>query len=134
MVDNADAVHVLRWADEVRKGKISVYTTADSADDVQLAVNIEWDGIGTFSVETLIKGEIENIVKGFTSGFTEELILQFEEQHTIALEPIVQTVHSRTITFELSVPNFLCPIEIARQIGARKAKAATPFRNKRSWM
>jgi pyruvate,orthophosphate dikinase len=128
LIANGDAIQILRWADEVRQGKIAVYTTATTADDVKFAVDIESDGIGTFPIATLIGDETDAVLKGLATGFTEELISTFEEQLTVALEPILQNTKAKTITFELYVPNFRkyfpCPLQIAREIGVLKAKAA----------
>jgi pyruvate,orthophosphate dikinase len=127
-VQNPDALEVLRWADEFRKDKIFVYTTARTAEDVKFAIDIESDGIGTFKMGSLFEGDHASLLKSLADGFNEELLCNFEEHLTVSLEPILQNVCSKILTFELFVPDFpqyfRCPLEVAREIGALKAKAA----------
>jgi hypothetical protein len=95
-----------------------VYTTAVNADDVQFAVDIESDRIGIVTIETLIKRELENTIRGPFSDFTEELIVTFEEQLTVVSDLILEKAKLWTIKFELFVPNCPGPIQITWAIAA----------------
>jgi pyruvate,orthophosphate dikinase len=127
-VSNADAVQVLKWADEFRKDKIFVYTTATTAEEIKFAVDIESDGVGPFSLQPLFEGEKTAILKTLAQGITEEAISTLEEQLTVDLEPILQNAGRKTITIELFVPDtpsyFPSPLSVAREIGILKAKKA----------
>jgi pyruvate,orthophosphate dikinase len=105
-----------------------VYTTAETADEVKFAVDIESDGIGRFSLRPLFEGEKAAVLKGLVDNVTEELISALEEQLMVDLEAIFQKAGSKTVTIELFVPEipdyFPCPLAVAREIGALKAKKA----------
>ncbi len=48
---------ILRWADDVRRGRLAVFANADSADDVAVALRFGADGVGLCRTEHLFLGE-----------------------------------------------------------------------------
>jgi pyruvate,orthophosphate dikinase len=120
------AQQVLRWADEVRQGKIAVYTTAQTPEEVKLSVEIESDGVGQLSLQKLFTEEHNKMFAEMRSGITEDLISQFEEFLTVLLGAVFEVASCKTITIELCDPDFASylpsTLDLAREIGVLKGK------------
>jgi pyruvate,orthophosphate dikinase len=121
LITNPHAQQVLRWADDVRRGRIAVYTTAKTAADVQFAVDVESDGVGNLKLQDLFGAEHDKMFADMTGGFSDELISQFEEALTDRLGTILQAAAAKAITLELCDPDFAAylpsALDLARAIG-----------------
>jgi pyruvate,orthophosphate dikinase len=126
LITNPHAQQVLRWADDVRRGRIAVYTTAKTASEVQFAVDVESDGIGNLKLQDLFDSEHDKMFADMTGGFTDELISQFEECLTDRLGTILQSAGTKTMTLELCDPDLTSylpsALDLAREIGVLKGK------------
>ena len=61
-IENNDAIQVMNWIDELRRGKLAVFTEIKSIDDIKVSNAASADGIGMFKIEKFIQNDAEAIV------------------------------------------------------------------------
>ncbi|OHS98436.1 pyruvate phosphate dikinase [Tritrichomonas foetus] len=120
------AKEVLTWADEVRQDKINVFTIADTSSEVQKAVEIGSDGVGTLSLEPFFEGDDRRFVTDVIDPTNEEGVNSFETHLTSKLKEIFSSIGSKAITIRLFDPELTSyldkPMELAKEIGVLRAQ------------
>ena len=128
-LDDVNAKEVLHWADEIRNNKIFVYTNAHTASDVKLAVDVESDGVGLFTIEKFFDDE-KQILIDLAKGYTEDALSAFEKVLTEKLSEVLSNGGSKAVTlrlFEAAFEKYLpCPSTLAKEIGEMTVKEAAP--------
>jgi hypothetical protein len=126
LITNTHAQEVLQWADYVRRGRIVVYTTANTASEVQFVVDVGSDGVGNLRLQDLFGAEDERMFADMTGGFTDKLISQSEEPLTDLLGAILQCAGTKTKTLELCDPDFAADLpsalDLARDAGVLRRR------------
>ena len=128
-LDDVNAKEVLHWADEVRQDKIYVYTNAYNSSDVKLAVDVESDGVGLFTIEKFFDDD-KQILVDLAKGYTEERLEAFEKLLKDKLTDVFSNGGSKAVTirlFEAAFEKYLpCPAELAKEIGELTVKEGQP--------
>lgn len=121
------ANEVLRWADEVRKGKIRVFTIASNSEDASKASSVGSDGVGTLSIESFFEGDNRRFISDLADATNEEAVNAFENHLCDQLKTVFQGAGSKSIvTIRLFDPNPISylesPLELAKEIGVLLAQ------------
>ena len=126
-LDDINAKEVLHWADEIRENKIFIYTKAFDASDVKLAVDVESDGVGLFTVEKFFD-ENKELLINLAKGYTEESLSEFENCLTEKLGDVFANGGTKAVTVRLFEPAFEkylpSAAELAKEIGDMTVREA----------
>ena len=128
-LDDVNAKEVLHWADEIRQDKIYIYTNAHDSSDVKLAVDVESDGVGLFTVEKFFD-ESKDLLIELAKGYSETSLSEFENRLTEKLGDVFSNGGTKAVTVRLFEPAFQKHLpsaaEIAKEIGEMTVKEAAP--------
>lgn len=121
------ANEVLKWADEVRKDKIRVFTIAANATDASKAVQVGSDGVGTLSIESFFDGDNKRLITDLIDSSNEDAVGAFENHLHDQLKEIFTNAGSKAIVtirlFDQELTTYCeSPLELAKEIGVLLAQ------------
>jgi hypothetical protein len=126
LITNPHAQEVFRWADDVRRGRIAVSTTAKTASEVLFAVDVGSDGAEILRLQDLFGEKEEKMFADMTGGFTDEVISQFKESLTDRLRAILQCAGTEKMMLQLCEPDRTAylpsGLDLAREVAVLRGR------------
>jgi pyruvate,orthophosphate dikinase len=124
-IDDANVLQVLSWIDEVRADKISILTSSATVADVKLSISAGADGVGMFSIDDLIRSELEPLIQ-FIETNDPSILEDLSARLSTILSDVLAAAASKIITvklLDLSPTGFLpSPATLTEELAALRAK------------
>ncbi|OHT17685.1 pyruvate, phosphate dikinase family protein [Tritrichomonas foetus] len=99
-IDDKDVKQVMRWIDETRSGKISVFNEAKSIDEVVLSFTAGADGVGMFKIENFIVNDAEAIT-AFAETNDQSIAVEIENRLSASFSDLFAAAKDKLVTVQL---------------------------------
>lgn len=94
--NNPAADEILKWADEIRKGKLNIYSIIGSSKEAGAATTLGADGVGIFPLESFFNAKTGVLIRALCD--------KRRSQALTKLEPAIQKVVAETFTEAKGIP------------------------------
>lgn len=123
-LDNQDALTLLKWADDARKGKFEVLAKTANFSEVASAYESGADGLAAFPIESIFDEKRDLIANIYSNR--EDSLKEIESAIQSTATEIFKIAKSQSAAFRLFAPSFSeympCLMALAEQIGQLRAK------------